>query len=394
MGVTSLASSITFALIVGINPLSGIWTSIIVGTIASLTGGRPGLISGAAGAVTVLLASLVRAHGISYLFPVLMTVSLFELAFSYFSLSRVFLPVVSHNINCGFLNGLGFLLLKSQLGVFTPLKNEFLASAVFVAVLTSAVSKILPKYNKNIPPVIAGVGTSTIVSSLFDLPVSTLGDVAGKATFAGGLSALPKLALPSASLLPDLASYQGVVLPAAFSIALVSVLQTILATKVLQEASGNSDECTDNDRTILGLSLGNAASVLFGGIGGCGLIPLSTLNVQAGGRQYASSFTYAAAVALSVMLFAPLIAMIPIASLAGVMIVVSLSTVQWKWSLASFKDAFPSKRTSALKIREKAKFAVLLATSYACFFVDMGAGVGVGIGLSMLANKLIGEEKQ
>eukprot|EP00613_Pedinella_sp_CCMP2098_P065204 CAMPEP_0171972100 /NCGR_PEP_ID=MMETSP0993-20121228/221085_1 /TAXON_ID=483369 /ORGANISM="non described non described, Strain CCMP2098" /LENGTH=504 /DNA_ID=CAMNT_0012622577 /DNA_START=21 /DNA_END=1535 /DNA_ORIENTATION=+ len=409
VALASIPSSIAFANIAGVNPLVGIWSSVVLGLVSASVGGIPGLIAGAAGVVVVPLAPLLAAHGVGFMGPTVVLAALIELTFGLAKIGGKLVSAVDDNVLSGFLNGLGVLLFKSQIAVFAGLGGPALAAAASVAALTALVTKLLPLVTTAVPSALAGVVAATAATALLASQslspavaaaasgVATLSDAAGAATFAGGLSTLPTLA-PLAALSPPLgvswAAAVKICGPAALSVAAISILETLLAGKVLTKAAGfsteagsRSSESADGggDRALLGLGLGSLASAALGGFGGCGLIPQTVLNLSAGGRGALSSASYAVTMALSVLCLAPLIGAIPVASLAGVMLTVAASTVQVEWTQAAFAGARGGGTVA------KAKLLVLLATSTICFKVDMAAGIGVGIALTALAKAVVGK---
>lgn len=392
VALASIPSSIAFANIAGVNPLVGIWSSVILGLISTGVGGAPGLIAGAAGVVAVPLAPLIANHGVAFMGPTVFLAAAAQLIFGVLKLGRL-VDLVDDNIMSGFLNGLGLLLIKSQLAIFSGLSGQPLAAASAVAAGTAAITTFLPRVTTAIPSALAGVAAATAATTLLAVfapafaascSVGTLADTAGAATFAGGVSVLPSLR-PLVSLMPppevSWAAAIRICGPAAMSVAAISILETLLAGKVA-EAEGGRDG--NGDRLLVGLSLGNFASACFGGFGGCGLIPQTVLNRSAGGRGALSSASYALTMALSVICLARIIGAIPLASLAGVMLTVAASTVQVAWTRCAFSDVWSGGAGA------KAKLLILLTTSTICFKVDMAAGITTGVVLSALAKSARG----
>ena len=378
VALASVPSSVAFASIAGVNPLIGIWSSVVLGFVCAVVGGRPGLIAGSAGVVVVPLAPLIMTHGVAYMTPCLILAAAIEAAFAALQLGR-FVSVVDDNVMNGFLNGLGCLLIKSQLATFGGLAGAAFGWAVGVAAIAATITKFLPLLTTAVPAALVAVIVSTLGTAVLKLPISNLADVAGTATFQGGLSVLPTfaglgwLALPGGAL-----ATMRIVAPAAVSIALISVLETLLAGKVVEDCVAS--ECmvfieqqppAKNNQLLGGLAAGNAASALLGGFGGSGLIPQTLLNMQCGGHGRLSSISYAIALAALVVAAAPLIGAVPVAALAGVMLTVALSTVQFYWTCTAFDKAF---RNPAENVRQRlracATFCALAVTSTTCYFVD------------------------
>jgi len=303
-----------------------------------------------------------------------------------------------------------------------------------------------------LPMVAPSLAASCQVATLAGVAAASGGGVSGDLvnTFAGGWRVLPTPLDLRALAVTPLSLWQACV-PAATSVAAIAVLETLLAAKVAADSqnatkppgaaaataaataessslsseveneassvngrasesnnmSGSDSVVTSSgssnqseDRVLLGLGLGNAVSALCGGFGGCGLIPQTVLNGQAGGRTRWSSGAYAVAMALSVVCFAPVIGAIPVASLSGLMLTVAAATVQVPYSKRVLSEALmkprkklqqqaphPEQSAAADALGAQSKLAVLACTSITCFIVDMAGGIGVGVALTKLLTK-------
>jgi len=381
VALASVPTSIAFASIAGVSPLIGIWSSVVLGAVSTGVGGRPGLIAGAAGVVVVPLAPLIASHGQVYMAPTVVLAALMIAAFGALKLGRL-VDLVTDNVMKGFLNGLGCLLIKSQLAVLLGLTGAAQAATLAVALFTGLVVKLLPKVTTAIPSSLAAVVLATALSAALQLPVATLAQ-GNAATFAGGLAVLPTWAgVGALTAVPWTAATLRVIFPVAVSIAMISVLETLLASKVVAEQASNDGRASlgSNNRLLAGLAAGNVASAALGGFGGCGLIPQTLLNAQSGGRGALSAIGYAASMGGCVVLAAPAIGAIPVASLAGVMLAVAFATVQVEGTTAAIKAATPvGGRWNTAAV---ADLVALLAASMVCFFVDMAAGIVLGVALT------------
>lgn len=384
VALASIPSSVAYANIAGVSPLVGVWSSVVVGLVAPLLGSRPGVISGSASVVAVPLAGLVATRGAGVITVVIALAALIELLFAVAKLGR-FISLVTDPVMAGFLNGLGLLLFKSQLKVFNHAPD--LLAALTVAAGTAALVKIIPRLSKAVPASLAAIVLASAAAKALKLNLETLASTCGPATFAGGLSVLPRLVSPPALSLELL---RAVCVPAA-SIAFISALEMLLASKVADEAairnrSGGApdgasapadalarleDGVTPPDRSIAAMAGGNALSALLGGFGGCGLIPQTVLNAQSGGRGRLSAAAYAVAMALFVVFAAPLVGAVPLACLAGVMCTVGTATVQWLPTASAARDL-------AMLRRLPEAVALLIATAV-CFKVDMAVGIVLAV---------------
>jgi len=383
IALANVPSSVAFANIAGVNPLIGIWSSFSLGLVSAVYGGRPGLIAGAASAVCVPLSKISIPYGVQYMHATVMLSALLQASFSLLKLGNL-ISYVTNAAVFGFLNGLGLVIAKSQIKVFSSLTGMSLYSSLGLALSTAAGINIIPKYTKALPSSLIALVIATVFSQIASLPVERLVDVAGKSTFAGGLSVLPKFVGLFPAIPFTLETFK-MIAPVAFSMALITFLQSLLASKVVESSEKICTiPKTDNDRVIMGVALGNALSGVLGGHGGCGLLPFTVLNVQNGGRGTLSSVTAALALGIFVVIAAPLIGVVPLPALAGLMFTVAWSTFKLEPSVKMAKAAF--KKTGTWN--ERLDFVVLAISSLICYKVDMALGILTGIGITQIGNKL------
>jgi len=415
VALASIPSSIAFASIAGVDPMVGVWSSVILGSISSFAGMRAGLIAGSAGVVVVPLATVISSYGPQYMAPTVILACLMEFIFS-FAKGGKLINYVSDPVMSGFLNGLGCLLLKSQFkvfmspassdGVLSLLPKPELMATAGVTALTGALSLLLPMIlpGNAWPTSLMAIAAATVAAQVFDLPVQflTVGD--NSSSDNSWYSLLPKfVGLPTSGEASVLSTKTlKLVAPAAFSIAVISLLETLLAVKVVDDADGTSaarkeqkknaggtyNVTAENnalDKSCMSMALGNTVSALFGGFGGCGLIPQTLLNIQSGGRGTISVLSYAFIMAVSILFSSSLIKMVPTSTLAGVMILVALRTIQWKPTAHALNGALNSMKST--RTNEKgsnnsdalASFVALAASSFVCYNVDMGSGIILGV---------------
>lgn len=331
--LSTISTSIAYASIIGINPLIGVWSSALVGLLVAIVGGSPGLVVGSAGVVAIPISNLVSKFGVEFIAPTVLLASIFEVIFGKLKLGKmikyVYPPVVA-----GFLNALAIFLVKSQIKVFTAASSSIaFYPTIFVASLSFIITQFIPRYIKSIPSSLLGLLVSAIVANLMQFPVRLLKETTKASVFSGGLNSLPSLIDFKAIVnIPFSWSIFQTVLFTSLGISLISILETLLASKIACDnyrCKLMDYEKDDPDKLIVGLGIGNAVTTLIGGFGGCGLIPNTLL---AKGESYASEFAYSLFLALSVLMFAPLIGKIPLASIAGVMLTVAINTFEWKES--------------------------------------------------------------
>jgi SulP family sulfate permease len=385
IAVANVPYSMAFAALAGLNPIAGLWNSVIVGLVAAIYGGRPGLMAGSASAVSVPLAVVNKNFGTNYLHASVMLSSLAIGSMSVFKLGRL-ISYVTDPAVYGFLNGLGFVMAKSQLKYFKGLSGLPFYSTCGVALGTALGTYFFPKLTTAVPSSLIALVLASVIAIAFKLPVKTIADVSGK--ISGGLAGLPKFQgfLPSVPLSLETLKIAA---PAAVSVAVIVYLQSLLAAKVVANAPKicKSPE-TDNDRVLMGLALGNVLGSSFGGTGGCGLLPFTALNVSNGGRGTLSNLSAAGILGLLVLVAAPLLGRIPVSALSGVMAIVALKTVKWEPTLKLAKLAVAQNASASNRV----DILTTLIGSYVCYRYDMAAGLVLGIVIQLMW-KSFGEKK-
>jgi SulP family sulfate permease len=344
---------IAFSFVAGIDPEVGLFASFVIGIVIAFAGGRPAMISGAAGSVALVVAALVHSHGLQYLLAATVLAGVLQIVFGLLRLD-VLLRFVSRSVRTGFVNALAILIFSAQvpqmLGV-TWHTYAMIAGGLGIIYL-------VPRLTTAIPSPLICIVVLTVISVVFQMPIHTVADL-------GRLPAsLPSFHVPDVPF--DLAAFR-IVAPYAFAIAAVGLLESLMTASVVDDltetGSTKSRECT-------GLGLANVAAGLFGGIAGCGMIGQTVGNVRYGGRGRLS--TLVAGVFLLVVMV-PLrswVAQVPVAALVAIMIMVSVSTFSW----GSLADLARHPKLSGVVML--ATVAVTVATH------DLSAGVAVGVLLS------------
>lgn len=311
---------IAFALVAHLNPLMGLYGAFFICTLTALFGGRPGMVSGAAGSMAVVIVALVVQHGVQYLLATVLLGGLIMVAFGLLRLGKL-VRMVPHPVMLGFVNGLAIVIALAQLEHFKDdghwLSGNPLYLMLGLVALTMAVVYLLPKLTRAVPPALVAILGVGLLVYLLGLPTRTLGDMA---RIAGGL---PPFALPQ---IPWTLETLGIIAPYAFLMAMVGVLETLLTLNL-------TDEVTESrgypDRECVALGGANIVSGLFGGMGGCAMIGQTVINLSSGGRGRLSGGVAGVMILLFVLFLSPLIERIPLAALVGVMFVVSQQTFAW-----------------------------------------------------------------
>ncbi|WP_100656197.1 SulP family inorganic anion transporter [Alteromonas flava] len=371
--------AVAFAFVAGVEPMVGLYAAFMMGLITSAIGGRPGMISGATGAMAVVMVALVAQHGIQYLFAAVILAGILQILAGVFKLGK-FIRLVPYPVMLGFVNGLAIVIFLAQMGQFKILgtdgnmqwmQGEMLWIMLGLVALTMAIIYILPKITTAIPASLAAIITVTLIVHGMDLDARTVIDFVrdmlpaeqkDSATLAGEL---PSFAIPMVPLTLDTLY---IILPTAVILALVGLIESLLTLTLIDEMT---DTRGRGNRECVGQGVANTVNGFFGGMGGCAMIGQSMININSGGRGRLSGIT-AAVVLLGFILFAaPLIEMIPLAALVGVMFVVVIGTFEW----ASFRIIRGVNKEDA--------FVLFLVTAVTVI-ADLAIAVVVGVIVSAL----------
>jgi len=353
---------IAFALVAHLNPLMGLYGAFIICTLTALFGGRPGMVSGAAGSMAVVIVALVVQHGVQYLLATVLLGGLIMVAFGLLRLGKL-IRMVPHPVMLGFVNGLAIIIALAQLEHFKDGKAWLSGTPLYLMLglvaTTMAIVYLLPRLTRAVPPALAAILGVGLLTYLLGLPTHTLGDMAH---IAGGL---PVPAVPD---VPWNLETLGIVAPYAVLMALVGLLETLLTLNL-------TDEITESrgypDRECAALGAANLVSGLFGGMGGCAMIGQTMINLSSGGRGRLSGVVAGVMILLFVLFLSPLIERIPLAALVGVMFVVAQQTFAW----------------ASLRVLDKVPLndaLVIVAVTIVTVFTDLATAVLCGIVIAAL----------
>ena len=366
--------AVAFAFVAGVEPLVGLYAAFIVGLVTALIGGRPGMISGATGALAVVMVSLVAQHGVEYLFATVVLMGLIQLFVGVMRWGK-FMRLVPHPVMLGFVNGLAIVIFLAQLSQFQVpgtaevtghgmsggewLSGPKLYAMLALTALTMAIIWAMPKITNVIPAPLAGIGIVAAIVILFGIDVPVVGDLA---SIEGGL---PPFHIPSVPLTYETFT---IILPYALILAAIGLIESLLTLNLVGEMTGQrggaSQEC-------IAQGAANTITGFFGGMGGCAMIGQSMINVKSGGRTRVAGIA-AALFLLAFILFASgLIAQIPLAALVGVMFMVVIGTFAW--------NSFSIMR----KVPRSDAFVIVLVT-VVTVMTDLATAVLVGVVVSAL----------
>ncbi|SFH48663.1 sulfate permease, SulP family [Pseudomonas syringae] len=311
---------IAFALVAHLNPLMGLYGAFIICTLTALFGGRPGMVSGAAGSMAVVIVALVVQQGVQYLLATVLLGGLIMILFGLLRLGKL-VRLVPYPVMLGFVNGLAIVIAMAQLEHFKVGESWLSGTPLYVMLglvaLTMAIVYLLPRLTRIVPPALVAILSVGLAVYLLGLPTRTLGDMAH---IAGGL---PVFAMPD---IPWNLETLRIIAPYAILMALVGLLETLLTFNL-------TDEITETrgypDRECVALGAANVVSGAFGGMGGCAMIGQTVINLSSGGRGRLSGVVAGLMILMFVLFLSPLIERIPLAALVGVMFVVAQQTFAW-----------------------------------------------------------------
>lgn len=354
--------AVAFAFVAGVHPLTGLYAAFMVGLITALVGGRPGMISGATGALAVVMVALVADHGIEYLFATVVLMGILQVAFGLLKLGK-FIRMVPYPVMLGFVNGLAIVIFLAQLpqfqiklddGSMEWLTGTPLYLMLGLVLLTMAIMHFLPKVTRAVPAGLVAIAGLSAVVIFTGLDTKTVGDIA---SIAGGF---PPFHIADVPL-----NFETlyIILPYAVILAAIGLIESLLTMSVIDEMTNSRGQ---GNRVCIGQGTSNIVTGFFSGMGGCAMIGQSMINISSGGLRNLSGIA-AALFLLSFILFAsPLIEMIPVAVLVGVMFMVVLGTFEW----GSFN--------LLKKIPREDSFVGILVT-VVTVFTDLAIAVIVGV---------------
>ena len=358
--------AVAFAFVAMVHPLVGLYAAFMVGLITAIFGGRPGMISGATGALAVVMVALVVEHGVEYLFATVVLMGILQILFGVLRLGKL-IRLIPHPVMLGFVNGLAIVIGLAQLSQFQItedngtrwLEGHELNIMLGLIALTMAVIYFLPKLTKAIPAPLAGILVTFGAVELLGLDTRTVGDMA---SIAGGL---PQFHIPMVEMSWDTLY---IIFPYAVILALIGLIESLLTLSLIDEITETKGQAS---RECAAQGLANVVTGFFGGMGGCAMIGQSMINVNSGGRGRLSGIAAALFLLMFILVGAPLIERIPLAALTGVMFMVVIGTFAWA-SLRILR-----------KIPMEDAFVIILVTAVTVYS-DLAVAVIVGVIVSAL----------
>lgn len=350
-----IPEAIAFSIIAGVDPKVGLYASFSIATIIAFAGGRPGMISAATGAMALVIASLVKDHGLQYLLAATILAGVIQVIAGLIKLSGV-MRFVSASVVTGFVNALAILIFLAQMPELTNVTWHVYA-------LTAAglgIIYLLPRITTAIPSPLVTIVVLTAVTLIFGIDVRTVGDM-------GQLpDTLPVFLIPD---IPLTVETLKIILPYSLTLAVVGLLESLMTAAIVDDMT---DTPSNKDRESVGQGVANVVTGFLGGMAGCAMIGQSVINIKAGGRGRLSTLCAGVFLLILIVFLGDWVSQIPMAALVAVMIMVSISTFNWQ----SIGKVMVHPRSSSL---------VMIATVVVTVWThDLAKGVLVGVLLSAI----------
>ena len=328
VAMTMIPESLSFAILAGFPPLVGLYAAFIMGLVTAIFGGRPGLISGGAGATVIVLIALMKSNGLDYVFAAVALAGVFQILVGLFKLGK-FIRLVPQPVMYGFVNGLAIVIFMSQISQFKTVVNgenvwlsgSSLYTMLGLVALTIIVVIGFPKLTKKIPPSLVAIIVVFIVVLVLNIDTKTVKDIA---SISGGF---PPFHIPNVPL--NFNTLQ-IVFPYALIMAGVGLTEGLLTLNLVDELT---DTKGNSNRECIAQGSANILNGFFFGMGGCPMIAQTLVNISAGSRARLSGIIAAITILIIILFGAPVIEKLPIAALVGVMMMVAIGTFEW----ASFR---------------------------------------------------------
>lgn len=359
-----IPEAVAFALIAGLSPLTGLYAAFVMGLVTSILGGRPGMISGATGAIAVVIVTLAATQGVEYVFAAVVLSGLIQILAGSLKLGK-FIRLVPHPVIFGFVNGLAIIIFMSQLDQFKGLDGNWLTGTPMyillgLVVMTMLIIWGLPKLTKAVPASLTAIVVVFAVVVGFGIDTKTVGDIA---SIKGGF---PPFHIPS---VPFTWETLEIIFPFSLIMAGVGLIESLLTLNIIDEITETRGR---SNKEAVAQGLANVASGFFSGMGGCAMIGQSLINISSGARARLSGIMASVMLLVFIMFGSSLIEQVPMAALTGLMIMVSIGTFEW----ASLK--------TITKMPKKDIFLMFLVTIVTAVLHNLALAVLIGVILAAL----------
>ena len=348
-----IPEAIAFSIIAGVDPKVGLYASVCMAVVIAFTGGRPGMISAATGAMALLMITLVAEHGVEYLFAATILTGVLQIVFGWLKLAR-YMMFIPRTVMQGFVNALAILIFMAQVPHFV---GQGIPTYIMVAA-GLAILYLFPYINRTVPPALVAIVALTAAAYFLNIPFNTVGDM-GELPSGMPLFGIPAVPLTLETLL--------IILPTALTLTIVGLLESLLTASIVDDLT---DTPSKKNKECNGQGVGNIVSGFFGGMAACAMIGQSIINVKSGGRGRLSSLAAGVYLLFFILVLGDLVSIIPMPALVAVMIMVSIGTFDW----TTF---------SMLRRMPKTDAVVLIVTVVTVVIThDLAKGVFAGVLLS------------
>ncbi|MGJ1194779.1 SulP family inorganic anion transporter [Sphingobacterium spiritivorum] len=324
VAMTMIPESLSFAILAGLSPLTGLYAAFLMGLITAVLGGRPGMVSGGAGATVVVLIALAATHGVEYLFAAIILGGVLQFLVGLFRWGK-FVRLIPQPVMYGFLNGLAIIIFMAQIHQFKVVENGVshwlsgtaLYTMIGLTVLTMLIVYVFPKLTRTIPASLVAIMVIFAIVLAGGIETKTVSDIASVS------GSLPVFHIPSVPMTWDTLQ---LVFPYALVMAGVGLIESLLTLSMVDEITNTKG---NSNREAMAQGTANVVNGFFGGMGGCAMVAQTLVNLNAGSRARLSAIIGALTILIIILIGSPVIERIPMAALVGVMIMVSIGTFQW-----------------------------------------------------------------
>ncbi len=350
-----IPEALAFSIIAGVDPMVGLYASFCIAVIIAFVGGRPGMISAATGSMALLMVPLVKDYGLDYLLAATILTGIIQVIFGVCKIAKL-MKFIPNAVMIGFVNALAILIFLAQMPHIIGANST---TFIFLAI-TLVIVYLLPKFLKVIPAPLIAIVILTAIAIFSGAHLKTVGDL-GTIT-----QTLPNFFIPN---VPFTFETLTIIFPYALALAIVGLLESLLTAQIVDDMT---DTESDKNKEARGQGIANVINGFFGGMAGCAMIGQSVINTKSGGRGRLSTFVAGAFLMFLIIVLGPLVVQIPMAVLAGIMIVVCIGTFDW----GSFKYLVKAPRSDA--------FVMVATVVIVVWTNDLSKGVIAGVILSAL----------
>lgn len=350
-----IPEAIAFSIIAGVDPMVGLYAAFCISVVIAFIGGRPGMISGATGAMALLMITLVVDHGLQYLFAATILTGVLQILFGVFKLAR-FIKFVPRSVMVGFVNALAIMIFSAQ---FQHFEGESWVMYALVAA-TLAIIYLFPRITKAVPSTLVAIIAVTVFVVFANVDIRAVGDL-GNLTRQLPVFLIPSIPLNFETLM--------IIFPYSLSLAIVGLLESLLTANIVDDMT---DTPSNKNKESRGQGIANIVTGFFGGMAGCAMIGQSVINVKSGGSGRLSSLVAGVFLMFLIIVLGGVVVQIPMAALAGVMIMVSISTFDW----SSLGNIHKIPRTDAI--------VMIITVGTVVLTHDLSIGVLTGVALSAI----------